>query len=100
MLIFVPLSSPNENLSGQRVYIFEINFFTMTTHVIEEELQEKFACCSWELSLILLQVQDSLFADIVTTIKKSSALFLSCRFPGFKSSLSAALVFTTVEYCL
>lgn len=38
----------------------------MKTHVIEEELQEKFACCRWELSLILLQVQDSLFADTAT----------------------------------
>lgn len=84
MLIFVPLSSPNENLSGQRVYIFEINFFTMTTHVIEEELQEKFACCSWELSLILLQVQDSLFADIVTLQLKKVPPF-SCHV-GFQDS--------------
>lgn len=38
----------------------------MTTYVIEEKLQEKFACRSWELSLILLQAQDSLFADTVT----------------------------------
>ena len=38
----------------------------MTTYVIEEKLQEKFAGRSWELSLILLQAQDSLFADTVT----------------------------------
>ena len=40
----------------------------MTTYVIEEKLQEKFACRSWELSLILLQAQDSLFADTVNKV--------------------------------
>lgn len=56
----------------------------MTTHVIEEELQEKFACCSWELSLILLQVQDSLFADTVTLQLKKVPPF-SCHV-GFQDS--------------
>ena len=69
---------------ARRFTYLKINFFTMTTHVIEEELQEKFACCSWELSLILLQVQDSLFADTVTLQLKKVPPF-SCHV-GFQDS--------------